>query len=180
MGQVVTALASIARSGPMPAPMPMHPQAPGFHAPAPGSQPPQPPPPLVARLDELVGLVRGLEHRLATATTGGHVARFDVALDASSPSNFFLGLGGADVASHGGIFVSTYAKLPHLGAPVALALEMPGGVSFEVFGVVAWTQDDLGDASPPGFGARITSLPDEARAMISAFTRGREPLLREP
>ncbi len=194
MEQVVSAIAAIARGAPQVHPpqqgAPLVPPRPGTYPPPPGTYPPhagqhapphvpQMPPPLVARLDELVGLVRRLEHRLAAAGSAGHVARFDVTLDASSASNFYRGLDGPDVIVHGGVFVATYAKLPALGTPVVLGIEMPGGVRFEAAGVVAWTQDDLGESSPAGFGARITALPDDARAMIAAFVRGREPLLRD-
>ncbi|MBC7018085.1 hypothetical protein, partial [Salmonella enterica] len=41
-----------------------------------------------ARIEELIALVRGLEHRIATVG-GGSVPRFDVTLDASSASNFY-------------------------------------------------------------------------------------------
>jgi hypothetical protein len=110
---------------------------------------------------------------------GGSVPRFDVALGASSPSNFYRGMDGDDVVMHGGVFVATYAKLPPIGAAVILAIELPGGNRFEVAGTVAWTQDELGEDSPAGFGARLASAPEDARAMIAQFVRHREPLVRE-
>ena len=130
------------------------------------------------RIEELVTLVRRLEHRLATVG-GGSITRFDVQLGASSPSNFYRGLEGNDVVMHGGVFVSTYAKLPPIGANVILAIELPGGNRFEVVGTVAWTQDELGEDSPSGFGARLASAPEDARAMIAQFVRHREPLVRD-
>lgn len=131
-----------------------------------------------ARIEELIALVRGLEHRIATVG-GGSVPRFDVTLDASSASNFYRGLDGDDVVMHGGVFVATYAKLPALGAAVILGIELPGGNRFEVAATVAWTQDELSDDSPAGFGAKLASAPEDARAMIAQFVRHREPLVRD-
>ena len=146
----------------------------------PGSMPP-PLPPNAAfgeRIDELVALVRRLDHRLATVG-GGSVPRFDVSLGASSPSNFFRGLDGNDVVIHGGVFVATYAKLPPIGAAVIIGIELPGGNRFDVAATVAWTQDHLNDDAPAGFGARLASAPEDARAMIAQFVRHREPLVRD-
>ena len=109
----------------------------------------------------------------------GSIPRFDVALGASSPSNFYRGLDGDDVVMHGGVFVATYAKLPPIGAAVILGIELPGGNRFDVAGTVAWTQDELGEDSPAGFGARIASAPEDARAMIAQFVRHRQPLVRD-
>jgi hypothetical protein len=130
------------------------------------------------RIEELIEVVRRLEQRLATVG-GGSVPRFDAALGASSPSNFYRGMDGDDVVMHGGVFVATYAKLPPIGAAVLLAIELPGGNRFEVAGTVAWTQDELGEDSPAGFGARLASAPEDARAMIAQFVKHREPLVRE-
>jgi len=132
-----------------------------------------------ARVEELVTMVRRLEQRLATAGGGAAIARFDVQLGASSPSNFYRGLDGNDVVIHGGLFVATYAKLPPIGAAVILGIELPGGNRFDVVATVAWTQDELGDDSPAGFGARMSSAPEDARAMIAQFVRHREPLVRD-
>ncbi|MEA2746396.1 MAG: hypothetical protein QOI41_539 [Myxococcales bacterium] len=131
-----------------------------------------------AQIEELIAVVQRLEHRLSTIG-GGSVPRFDVALGASSPSNFYRGMDGDDVVMHGGVFVATYAKLPPIGAAVVLTIELPGGNRFEVAATVAWTQDELGDDSPAGFGARLASAPEDARAMIAQFVRHREPLIRE-
>ena len=132
-----------------------------------------------ARVEELVTMVRRLEQRLATAGSGSAIARFDVQLGASSPSNFYRGFEGNDVVIHGGVFVATYAKLPPIGAAVILGIELPGGNRFDVVGTVAWTQDELGEDSPAGFGARMSSAPEDARAMIAQFVRHREPLVRD-
>jgi SpoVK/Ycf46/Vps4 family AAA+-type ATPase len=128
-------------------------------------------------LAELVSAIRRLEQKVATVQPS--LPRFDVALDASSTSNFYRGLDGDDVVRHGGIFVATYAKLPALGAAVALHLEFPGGIRFDVTGVVAWTQDDLGESSPAGFGARLADVPADAHGVIAQFARSREPMVRE-
>jgi hypothetical protein len=131
-----------------------------------------------ARIEELIAVVQRLEQRLSTIG-GGSVPRFDVALGASSPSNFYRGMDGDDVVMHGGVFVATYAKLPPIGAAVVLTIELPGGNRFEVAGTVAWTQDELGEDSPAGFGARLASAPEDARAMIAQFVKHREPLIRD-
>ena len=47
-----------------------------------------------ARVEELVTMVRRLEQRLATVGGGSAIARFDVQLGASSPSNFYRGFEG--------------------------------------------------------------------------------------
>ena len=49
----------------------------------------------------------------------------------------------------------------------------------DVAATVAWTQDELGEDSPSGFGARMTGAPEAARAMIAQFVRHREPLVRD-
>ena len=163
-------------------PPPMRGSVPPVPQSPPGSMAPVPQSPANAqfgeRIEELIAVVRRLEHRLATVG-GGSVPRFDVALGASSPSNFYRGMDGDDVVMHGGVFVATYAKLPPIGAAVILAIELPGGNRFEVAGTVAWTQDELGEDSPAGFGARLASAPEDARAMIAQFVRHREPLVRE-
>lgn len=141
---------------------------------------PQSPPgaPFGERIEELIAVVRRLEHRL-TALGGTSVPRFEVSLGASTASNFFRGLEGEDVVMHGGIFVATYARLPAIGAAVIVVIELPGGVRFEVAATVAWTQDHLGEESPAGFGARLASAPEDARAMIAQFVRHRPPLVRD-
>jgi hypothetical protein len=130
-----------------------------------------------ARIDELVQMVKRLEHKLVNVQPATH--RVDVALDAASPSNFYRGMDGDDVLAYGGIFVATYAKLPPLGATITLGMQFPGGARCEVLAVVAWTQDDLGEMAPAGFGARITQASPEARAMITEFVRAREPIVRD-
>lgn len=130
------------------------------------------------KLDELLGTLRALEHRLDTATVSAG-QRFDVVLDGASPSNFYRTLESLDVVAHGGVFVATYAKPPMLGTPVVLGLEMPGGVRCEARGVVAFVHDSLGDDLPAGFGVRLTSPSPDTRTLIEQFVRGRDPLLRD-
>ena len=183
--RVISNLAELAKSGaaapqpgkppPLPARATMPPAAPGSIAPVPPSPPGAQ---FSERIEELVAVVRRLEHRLATSG-GGSIPRFDVSMGASSPSNFYRGLDGEDVVMHGGIFVATYAKLPPIGAAIILGIELPGGNRFDVAGTVSWTQDELGEDSPAGFGAKIASAPEDARAMIAQFVKHRAPLVRE-
>ena len=197
---VLMSLAELAKHPPQPrpgsVPPPLPPAARGSVPPAPGSAPALAPggwaepgaaaaaghhsPTHVSeRIDELVAVVRRLEQRLATAGGPAPIARFDVQLGASSPSNFYLGLGGNDVIMHGGLFVSTYAKLPPIGAAVVLGLELPGGNRFDVVGTVSWTQDELSEDSPSGFGVRLSAVPEDVRAMVAQYCRHRAPLVRE-
>ncbi len=132
---------------------------------------------VAARIEELVSAVKRLEHRLTTAQ--GQTPRFDATLDASSPSNFYRGFDGEDVVVHGGLFVATYARLPPLGASVVVAVEMPGGVRFELAGTVTFQQDHLGDHAPAGFGMKITSATEDARSLIAQFAAHRAPLVRD-
>jgi hypothetical protein len=127
--------------------------------------------------EELVGAMRRLEQRVSTLPTS--LPRFDVSLDASSPSTFWRSMDGEDVVRHGGVFVATYAKLPPLGAILALGLEFPGGVRTECQVQVAWVQEHLGDETPAGFGAKLVSPAGDLCAMIAQFVRYRQPLVRE-
>ncbi len=186
----LTELAKRAQDVPVPAPgalppprVPERPTNPGFPAPPSlprnaGATTPPPPGSLVdMRLEELVGAVKRLEQRLATLSTA--LPRFTVVLDASSPSTFWRSMDGEDVVRHGGVFVATYAKLPPLGAILALDLELPGGVRAECQAQVAWVQEHLSDESPAGFGAKLVSPSGDLCAMIAQFVRYREPLVRE-
>ena len=148
-----------------------------------GSLPPVPQAPPGAqfgeRIEELVAVVRRLEHRLATLGGGGSFRASTSRSARRARATSIAGIDGDDVVMHGGVFVATYAKLPPIGAAVILGIELPGGNRFEVAGTVAWTQDELGEDSPAGFGARIASAPEDARAMIAQFVRHREPLVRD-
>lgn len=146
----------------------------------PGSRKTTPPPPgtmLDLKMEELMALVKRLDHRLALVQP--HAARFDVVLDAASPSTFYRSMEGDDVVRHGGVFVATYAKLPPLGALVLLGIELPGGVRAEAKAHVAWTQEHLSDDTPAGFGAKLVDPTPDLCAMIAQFTRYRDPLVRE-
>jgi len=149
--------------------------------PQPQAQPQAPPqalpPMLEVRMDELLGAVHRLEQRLSTLSTS--LPRFDVALDASSPSTFWRSMDGEDVIRFGGIFVATYAKLPPLGAILQLHIDFPGGARGDCQAQVSWIQEHLGDDTPAGFGAKLVSPSNELCAMIAQFTRYRDPLLRE-
>jgi hypothetical protein len=128
-------------------------------------------------MGELLASMRRLEQRLSTLSTS--LPRFDVALDASSPSTFWRSMDGDDLFLHGGVFVATYAKLPPLGATLVLGLQFPGGVRSECRAQVAWVQEHLGDDTPAGFGARLVEPSPELRGTVTQFIRHREPLLRE-
>jgi hypothetical protein len=48
-----------------------------------------------------------------------------------------------------------------------------------VFGAVSYTQDELSEDSPAGFGVRFSEVSPEARALIEEYASVREPLLRD-
>jgi hypothetical protein len=134
-------------------------------------------PTLDPRIDAIAQAIHRLEQRLSALST--QHPHFDVALDASTPSNFYRSMDGEDVVQFGGVFVATYAKLPALGATVSLTLELPGGVRQQSHAMVSWTQEHLGDDTPAGFGARLVAPTPELSHTIGQFVRYREPLVRE-
>ncbi|OJY20510.1 MAG: DNA repair protein [Myxococcales bacterium 68-20] len=156
---------------------PSFPGPPGLPRTAGATTPPPPGSLLDMRMEELVGAVKRLEQRISTLSTS--LPRFDVSLDAASPSTFWRSMDGDDVLRHGGVFVATYARLPPLGAHLSLALQFPGGVRMECQAQVSWTQEHLGDDTPAGFGAKLVSPSTDLSGMIHQFVRYREPLLRE-
>ncbi|MES1172970.1 MAG: DNA repair ATPase [Myxococcales bacterium] len=105
--------------------------------------------------------------------------RVDVSLVSHSKSNFFRPVSSLDVCSLGGLFVATYEKPPALGAPIELSLAFPSGPTCSVFGAVEYTQDELSDDAPAGFGVRFNEVSPEARALIEEYASSREPLLRD-
>ena len=105
--------------------------------------------------------------------------RVDVSLVTHTKTNFFRPVSSQDVCSLGGLFVATYEKPPALGAPIELALAFPSGPSCSVFGAVEYTQDELSEDFPAGFGVRFTDVPPEARMLIEEYAAAREPLLRD-
>jgi hypothetical protein len=105
--------------------------------------------------------------------------RVDVTLDTQTRTNFFRPVSSQDVCSLGGLFVATYEKPPALGAPIELALAFPAGPTCNVFGAVSYTQDELSEDSPAGFGVRFSEVSPEARALIEEYASVREPLLRD-
>ena len=174
--KIVQTLTELARhSTPRPGSRP--PPLPGSQPPPlPGSQFPQPqagdP-----RLDEIAAAIRRLDQRLATMATA--LPRFDVTLDASTPSNFWRSMEGNDLLHDGGVFVATYAKLPALGSNVTLNLTFPANVRAECQAVVCFQQEFLSDDTPSGFGAKLVAPSRELAQTIAQFVRFREPLLRE-
>ena len=133
-----------------------------------------------ARLSEIGALIKKLDGSMRHGSSAP--SRFDVPLDHQSSHNFYRSVAGDDVILHGGVFVSTYAKLPPIGAAVALDLSFPGGARSEITGTVSFTQDiarDDGSALQAGFGVRIDAISDECRGLVGEFVRMREPLLRD-
>ncbi|MEO8900143.1 MAG: DNA repair ATPase [Polyangiaceae bacterium] len=105
--------------------------------------------------------------------------RVTVSLDPLTKANFFRPVSSLDVCSQGGLFVATYEKPPALGAPIELSLVFPAGPMCNVFGAVEYTQDELSDDSPAGFGVRFSEVSPAARALIEEYAAVREPLLRD-
>jgi PilZ domain-containing protein len=101
-------------------------------------------------------------------------------LGTHSPTNFYKGLSGNDIIDHGGLFVSTY-MVPKIGTPVRLKISLPGGYEFEANGVVRWSREasDGGGGAPPGFGAQLTGITQEARQLVYRYARNREPLFHD-
>lgn len=102
-----------------------------------------------------------------------------VDLGLQSASNFYRGLSGDDVVEGGGVFVSTY-DLPQPGVPVRLRVRM-AGYEFEANGVVHWRRGpgEALDDAPPGFGARITAITPQARALVNRYVRNRDPIFHD-
>ncbi len=132
---------------------------------------------LVGRLDILTEAVAKLDARIARGITAA--PRFDVELSASSDSNFYLGLSGADVIAHGGLFVATYGKLPSLGSEVTIVAAFSNGAQTELRGNVAFFQNYLSDDTPAGFGVKFHDLTDESASLVREFAQLRTPLVRE-
>jgi Tfp pilus assembly protein PilZ len=103
----------------------------------------------------------------------GDAPKIAVALDATGPSNFYHGPGGADVARHGGIFVATDAAWT-VGSPVQMVVTVRGGPPFDIMGVVRWTRPRAPNA-PAGFGASFLEVGERAEQEIAAFVRSRPP-----
>jgi hypothetical protein len=101
-------------------------------------------------------------------------------LGTHSPTNFYKGLSGNDIIDHGGLFVSTY-MIPKIGTPVRLKISLPGGYEFEANGVVRWSREasEGGGGAPPGFGAQLTGITQEARQLVYRYARNREPLFHD-
>ena len=109
-------------------------------------------------------------------STHAHLPLINADLGTHSPTNFYKGLSGNDVIDHGGIFVSTY-MIPKIGSPVRLKIALPGGYEFEAYGSVSWTREaSRSTDAPPGFGAKLTQVSQEARQLVYRYVRNREPL----
>ncbi len=114
----------------------------------------------------------------APAAPDGELPKFEASLGISSPSNFYKGLAGNDVVDHGGLFVSTYAKLPKVGADVSLKVILPGGYEFDSIAKIQWIRESGGD-STPGFGARFVQISAESRQLVYRYVKNREPIFHD-
>jgi len=127
---------------------------------------------------EAPGDADAFELRPKTRRDSARLHEVDLGLD--SGNNFYRGLSGDDVVDGGGLFVSTY-DVPESGVRVRLRVRMAGGYEFEANGVVRWRREPseaLADA-PPGFGARITAITPQARALVNRYVRNREPIFHD-
>jgi len=129
------------------------------------------------RLAEIGAAIAGMQRTLERGMS--RPQRLDVSLVGHSKTNFFRPVSSGDVCSLGGLFVATYEKPPTLGAPIELSLAFPSGPTCSVFGAVEYTQDELSDDFPAGFGVRFNEVSPEARALIEEYAAAREPLLRD-
>jgi len=129
------------------------------------------------RLGEVAAAIASMQRTIERGMT--RPERVDVSLAIHSKTNFFRPVSSNDVCSLGGLFVATYEKPPALGAPMELALAFPSGPTCLVFGAVEYTQDELSDDFPAGFGVRFSDVSPEARALIEEYAAVREPLLRD-
>ena len=117
------------------------------------------------------------EHRLATAGAACSRASTSVLGASSSASNFFRPAESYDVLGHGGLFVATASERPPLGAAVLLTLHFPGGAACDATATVTFTQDDLGEDAPPGFGAKLDAVNAAGAALVAEFVRAHAPLI---
>ncbi|MEI9948123.1 MAG: DNA repair ATPase [Pseudomonadota bacterium] len=129
------------------------------------------------RLTEISAAIAGMQRAIERGMS--RPERVDVSLVSHSKTNFFRPVSSNDVCSLGGLFVATYEKPPALGSPIELALAFPSGPRCSVFGAVDYTQDELSDDFPAGFGVRFNEVSPEARALIEEYAAVREPLLRD-
>jgi MoxR-like ATPase len=129
------------------------------------------------RLSEISAAIAGMQRTIERGMS--RPERVDVSLVGPSKTNFFRPVSSDDVCSLGGLFVATYQKPPALGAPIELSLAFPSGLTCSVFGAVEYSQDELSDDFPAGFGVRFNEVSAEARALIEEYAAVREPLLRD-
>jgi hypothetical protein len=127
------------------------------------------------QLAELQGTFDRLETRLRRPSMVPQ--QMHVTLDMDSASHFYRGLGEGDVLSDGGLFVSTYGKVPGEGSVVTLRVGFPGGRGCEVVGQVMFVQE-AGEDVAPGVGVRITEITDEGKALVARYVAHRAPMLR--
>ncbi len=119
----------------------------------------------------------------AAAPVPGGTQRFEAALGAHSPTNFYKGLSGNDVIESGGIFIATY-QIPPIGTNLVVHVSLPGGYEFEAQAIVRWTREapnsgPSGQEAPPGFGAQFMNISPEGRQLVYRYVRNREPLFHD-
>jgi hypothetical protein len=129
------------------------------------------------RLAEIATAISSMQRAIERGTS--RPKRVDVSLVSPTKTNFFRPVSSDDVCSLGGLFVATYERPPALGAPIELALSFPSGPTCSVFGDILYTQDELNEDAPAGFGVRFNEVSAEARALIEEYAAVREPLLRD-
>lgn len=117
------------------------------------------------------------------APVAGGGQRFEAALGAHSPTNFYKGLSGNDVIESGGIFIATY-QIPPIGTNLVVHVSLPGGYEFDAQAVVRWTREapnsvPNGGEAPPGFGAQFLNISPEGRQLVYRYVRNREPLFHD-
>jgi serine/threonine protein kinase len=140
---------------------------------------------LFGRFEQLHATLARLETSLAKGVTSGSQlppALIEATLQVGGATSFYTGVDG-DVATSGGLFVSTYGKLPSIGSRVVVRMVFPDGNVVEAAGRVAFRQDYFaGDGNPveAGFGVRFDELTPEALGPISRFLKVQPPMFREP
>ena len=134
------------------------------------------------RFQELAATLARMESKIPAAGSQLPPLSVEAVLSPSGPTAFYAGVD-CDVLGGGGLFVSTYGKLPSVGASLLVRILFPGGASVEAPGVVAFRQDYVesdGEPIDAGFGVRFGALTPEAAALISRYVKQNPPMFREP
>lgn len=161
---------AVPQAAPAPQPAPVAPPvalAPAAHAPQPAAPAPAP-------------AAQSWGQQTVPSGTDPNLLRYEAALGAHSPTNFYKGLSGNDVIDSGGLFIATY-QIPPIGKNVQLKVSLPGGYEFEAMGVVRWTREASSSGSDvaPGFGVQFTHITPEGRQLVYRYVRNREPIFHD-